>query len=143
MSDTKLDYRKILVWYINHVGTCEGVDFLGERYEPNFNRSRLTSEEWKELNRLSEEANIEYYWEETMSILVDEYIQSTAAGLAVNDFVIRVLRRLISGHIIMDKINHGITTADSASKILGQSDNQYVVTNSNVRYIVGGDPVSD
>lgn len=46
------NYRRMLLWYIDHVGQCEGVSFLGDRYKPN----DLTDDEWAELQELDQES---------------------------------------------------------------------------------------
>jgi hypothetical protein len=48
-----MDYRDLLLRYINHVGRCEGVVFLwdGNRHEGDF-----SDEEWTELEKLDAEA---------------------------------------------------------------------------------------
>jgi hypothetical protein len=49
MQMTTTDWRKILIAYINHVGECEGADFL-RRYIPG-----LSLEENLELHRAASE----------------------------------------------------------------------------------------
>lgn len=46
-------YRQLLMKYIAHVGTCEGVDFI----DPDDSCPVFTPEEWAELRKLSKEAN--------------------------------------------------------------------------------------
>jgi hypothetical protein len=46
------DWKLILMKYINHVGDCEGVSFIGENKPDSF-----TEEEWKSL----QDANSESY----------------------------------------------------------------------------------
>jgi hypothetical protein len=50
------DYKKILLSYINHVGECEGVTFLGEG-QKEWGIKGLSSEEVEELLRLDSAAN--------------------------------------------------------------------------------------
>lgn len=47
--ETAYNYRRMLVWYIDHVGQCEGVDFLADRYKSE----DISAEEWEELQRLA------------------------------------------------------------------------------------------
>lgn len=50
-----MDYRKLLIWYINHVGEQEGTDFLGDFHKPDFGKNDvgINEEEWAELQRLT------------------------------------------------------------------------------------------
>lgn len=45
-------YRALLLKYIAHVRTCEGVDFI----DPDDSCPAFTTEEWAELRKLSKEA---------------------------------------------------------------------------------------
>ena len=45
-----IDYRNLLIKYINHVGEQEGISFLNERYY--FGGTFFSSEEWDELQNL-------------------------------------------------------------------------------------------
>jgi hypothetical protein len=45
-----MNYRDLLIRYIDHVGQCEGTEFLTDSYRL---MSELTDEEWDELVRLS------------------------------------------------------------------------------------------
>jgi hypothetical protein len=47
------DYRTLLLKYIDHVGNCEGVTFLGDR---DRNKSLFTEEEWTLLQQLDRES---------------------------------------------------------------------------------------
>jgi hypothetical protein len=49
-----IDYERLLVAYIAHVGACEGTDFLSDGYR---SWSKWTDAEWTELQRLAEIAN--------------------------------------------------------------------------------------
>lgn len=51
----KFDYLKILKAYLNHVGTCEGITFLGNYAEGGI--PGLTAEEVEELKRIDKETN--------------------------------------------------------------------------------------
>lgn len=51
-----IDYRKILKFYINHVGECEGTTFLGAQSS----YSELTPEENAALDEANEEARQEW-----------------------------------------------------------------------------------
>jgi hypothetical protein len=51
-----IDYRKILKFYINYVGECEGTTFLNG----NSNFDRLTAEENKALDDADREAAEEW-----------------------------------------------------------------------------------
>lgn len=44
-----MDYRELLKKYINHVGKCEGVDFIDSYWSE---WSEFTKEEWEELHKL-------------------------------------------------------------------------------------------
>lgn len=46
-----VDYEKVLEWYINHVGACEGVDFLSSVDTPWGNTEPLSAPERKALFR--------------------------------------------------------------------------------------------
>jgi len=50
-----MDYRVLLLKYINHVGRIEGTDFLGDFYS---SVGFFTQEEWDEINKLGEESNL-------------------------------------------------------------------------------------
>ena len=50
-----MDYRTLLVKYINHVGLCEGVSFI-EYYEYDLAYNGLTKEEIEELKKLDKES---------------------------------------------------------------------------------------
>lgn len=50
-----IDYHKLLVWYINHVGEQEGVSFLNDNHQPDFENNELTRIEWQELLKLSKD----------------------------------------------------------------------------------------
>jgi hypothetical protein len=50
-----MDYKKLLMKYMNHVGYHEGVHFTGRAYESDI----FTGEEWKEIQRLSKLAYLE------------------------------------------------------------------------------------
>ena len=50
-----MDYRALLLKYIQHVGAAEGSLFLDALY-PDWPAPSFTEEEWAELNRLGEEA---------------------------------------------------------------------------------------
>ena len=52
-QETIFNYRNMLMWYMNHVGDCEGVSFLSDRYKP---QNGLTDEEWAELQELDRQA---------------------------------------------------------------------------------------
>ena len=45
------NYKKLLVYYIEHVGMCEGISFLGTSADDGIDG--LTHEEVEELRRLS------------------------------------------------------------------------------------------
>ena len=45
------NYKKLLIYYIEHVGMCEGVSFLGRSADDGIDG--LTHEEVEELRRLS------------------------------------------------------------------------------------------
>jgi hypothetical protein len=49
-----LDYRTLLIKYINHVGLCEGLSFI-ECYEFDMVHHGLTEEEIAELKKLDKE----------------------------------------------------------------------------------------
>jgi hypothetical protein len=53
MSAAPLDYRALLVRYIDHVGQCEGTVFLSSTYR-GIGGVPFTDEEWAELERLAE-----------------------------------------------------------------------------------------
>ena len=55
----EFDYKKILRAYIDHVGMCEGIDFL-ERYPSWPSIKGLTIEETKELIRVADEIEEKY-----------------------------------------------------------------------------------
>jgi len=44
-----MDYKKLLIKYMDHVGYHEGIDYTDDGYELDV----LTDEEWKEIQRLS------------------------------------------------------------------------------------------
>lgn len=46
----EFNYRRMLSWYIDHVGQMEGINFLSDRYKPK----EISDEEWKELQRLAQ-----------------------------------------------------------------------------------------
>jgi hypothetical protein len=49
---TTMDYRALLLKYINHVGECEGVTFIADHHRrPDL----FTDEEWAELCRLDDD----------------------------------------------------------------------------------------
>jgi hypothetical protein len=50
-----MDYRKLLKKYIEHVGWCEGVSFLGEYDRTEF----FTDDEWKEMREIDNEVLVE------------------------------------------------------------------------------------
>jgi hypothetical protein len=50
-----MDYRELLIKYIAHVSSCEGVDFIG--CGGLHSEIRFTKEECEELEKLSEESN--------------------------------------------------------------------------------------
>jgi len=53
------DYRQLLMKYIYHIGSAEGVTFL------NYRVSLFTEEEWQELQRLDEESMVlQMPWED-------------------------------------------------------------------------------
>lgn len=45
-----VDYKALLEKYIEHVGECEGVDFIGDQWR---RISAFTDEEWAALRELS------------------------------------------------------------------------------------------
>lgn len=56
LQSNNLFYRNLLKKYINHVGYCEGVSFIGERYRGTFTDAEYTAlvaldkeaqEDWK------------------------------------------------------------------------------------------------
>ena len=49
-----IDYRELLMKYIEHVGECEGVTFMSKCHEPR--TGLFTTEEWEELQRLDGES---------------------------------------------------------------------------------------
>jgi hypothetical protein len=48
-----IDHRELLKKYIDHVGNCEGTDFLNIGYRGG--NPEFTDEEWAELVRLRDE----------------------------------------------------------------------------------------
>lgn len=52
-----IDYRRLLLLYINHVGECEGIDFISEsqRLVSAAHGTKFTDEEWNELVKLKRE----------------------------------------------------------------------------------------
>jgi hypothetical protein len=48
-QETIFNYRRMLSWYIDHVGQCEGVTFLADRFKPK----ELTDQEWEELQEMA------------------------------------------------------------------------------------------
>jgi len=47
-----MDYKKLLTKYIQHVSSCEGIDYIS--LGGDFSDIKFTEEEQKELNELSE-----------------------------------------------------------------------------------------
>ena len=47
-----IDYRDLLIKYINHVGEQEGISFLSQRY--HFGTTFFSKEEWAEMQILDE-----------------------------------------------------------------------------------------
>jgi len=52
-----IDWKLILMKYINHVGECEGTDFINHGAKHLF-----TDEEWSALNQASEDTSQEKEW---------------------------------------------------------------------------------
>lgn len=50
-----MDYRLLLLKYINHVGYCEGISFI-ENHEYELESNGLTKEEVAELLKLDKES---------------------------------------------------------------------------------------
>lgn len=51
------NYRRMLIWYIDHVGQCEGVSFLSDDYKPK----EISDKEWVELQELDKQARLIAY----------------------------------------------------------------------------------
>jgi len=49
-----MNYRNLLIKYIQHVGACEGVSYLSPSW---FNEPHFSKEEWEELQRLDAESD--------------------------------------------------------------------------------------
>lgn len=49
-----IDYRELLMKYIDHVGECEGITFISDYHRPR--AGLFTTEEWEELRRLDAES---------------------------------------------------------------------------------------
>ena len=49
-----MDYRQLLIKYINHIGNMEGISYI-ERFEKDMKSVGITDEEIKELKILDEE----------------------------------------------------------------------------------------
>ena len=54
-----MDYRKLLIKYINHVGDMEGISFIDK--DSYHNRLKMSKEEIEELEKL----DAEYIWDDT------------------------------------------------------------------------------
>lgn len=61
MSDS-MNYKKLLLKYINHVGICEGTTFLGDHNRNEWDDTvEFTDEEWEALKELDEVDYIEEF----------------------------------------------------------------------------------
>lgn len=54
-ADQEVDYRALLLKYIEHVGDCEGTTFLSH-FSRDDSEVIFSNEEWLELERLDDEA---------------------------------------------------------------------------------------
>jgi hypothetical protein len=55
--DEEIDYKNLLKKYIDHVGSIEGVTFLGCNYRNYSGHTIISDEEWTELQKLDNEVN--------------------------------------------------------------------------------------
>lgn len=78
-----MDYRLLLKKYINHVGNCEGISFLGDSHVSGAWQSGIDEAEWAELQRLDQEAcgeAVHWIHEDIRQPGPDEQVEWRAVG---------------------------------------------------------------